>query len=93
MRVLWKYTGVKLICWQYDIFDPKYIILQHISLFMKIYSNLISLGSVQDGILLLVSADIPWDLKMLYSTLTRLWVLQFSASLDAMFKCDFLLIF
>ena len=60
---------------------------------MKIYSNLISLGSVQDGILLLVSADIPWDLKMLYSTLTGLWVLQFSASLDTMFKCDFLLIF
>ena len=71
MRVLRKYTGVKLICWQYDIFDPKYIILQYITLFL-IYFDLMYLGSVQGGILLLLSAVIPWDLKMFLKLLPEL---------------------
>ena len=71
MRVLRKYTGIKLICWHYDIFYPKYIILQYITLFL-IYFDLMYLGSVQGGILLLLSAVIPLDLKMLLKLLPEL---------------------
>ena len=56
---------------QYDIFDPKYIILHYITLFL-IYFDLMYLGSVQGGILLLLSAVIPWDLKMFLKLLPEL---------------------